>query len=162
MHALKLRKQIATARTLERRKELFRELPALHAEIVEAIDRAQQAGDIVPGDAAEAGKLMGRLFTELYKGYEEYEEVKFMIDFDEMLREHKYLEELRIHAEEAEQRAEEAEKRNRESEKRNRESEKRNREVMRQSIRNFKALGLPDEQIAAAMGLSLEEVVSIG
>ncbi|WP_041611061.1 hypothetical protein [Treponema primitia] len=67
LHALKLRKQIASARTPERRRELFRKLPALHAEIGDAIDWAQQAGDIMPGDAAEAGRLMDRLFTELYK-----------------------------------------------------------------------------------------------
>ncbi|AEF84909.1 conserved hypothetical protein [Treponema primitia ZAS-2] len=63
-----------------------------------------------------------------------------MIDFDEMLREHKYLEELRIHAEELE--------------KRNQETEKR----VRESVRNFKALGLSEEQIASALGLPLEEL----
>lgn len=150
MCALKLRKQIASARAPKRRRELFRELPGLYTEIVGAIDRARQVGDIKPEDAAEAGRLMDRLFTELYKGYEEYEEVKPMIDFDEMLREHKrfmvvedLLEEARKRAEEARKRAEEAEKR------------------IREAVRNFKALGLSDEQIAAALGFSVEELAQV-
>jgi hypothetical protein len=65
LYALKLRKRIVSARTTERRQELFRELPALHAEIVGAIDRAQQAGLIKGGDALEAQGLMERLYAEL-------------------------------------------------------------------------------------------------
>jgi predicted transposase YdaD len=84
-----------------------------------------------------------------------------MIDFDEMLREHRQLIELEDRIEEKERLLREMENRSREMENRSREVEKRSREAekrFQESARNLKALGLPDEQIAAAMGLSLEEV----
>jgi hypothetical protein len=78
-YVLKLRKQVVSAKTSERRAELAKEMKPMLDELVAAADRAERTGLMSEADKRIVLEHMDRLYRELFAQYTEFKEMDVML-----------------------------------------------------------------------------------
>jgi hypothetical protein len=90
---LKLRKQVQAAKSGDERKRLSEELKLLVQDLEQITEQSVQNGDMTKADKSIVISIMKRLYDHLYKKYNDFVEVKTMVDdiywtdADKMMRE---------------------------------------------------------------------------
>jgi hypothetical protein len=78
-YLLKLRRQVAAARTGERLRQLAGEMKGILEEMAGAAEKAALAGLMSKADMITVMELMNRMFVELYKSYKELRRINNML-----------------------------------------------------------------------------------
>jgi hypothetical protein len=75
-----LRKRVTTAHPGQQRQELSELMKNILGELVRTVDHSTQNGLMTREDMSTVMNLLGRLYTDLYKSYEEFKGANAMVE----------------------------------------------------------------------------------
>jgi hypothetical protein len=79
-YVLKLRKRVTASQSGQQRRELSELMKNILEELVRTVDHSTQNGLMTKEDMSTVINLLGRLYTDLYKSYEEFKGANTMVE----------------------------------------------------------------------------------